>query len=486
MATRPIALPTAALAAVLALTGALALTGPSTSAEPAGARAAAPAGAAGIGDPYFPLDGNGGIDVLRYDVHDRYRFGDRHLSGWTTVTVRATESLSSFNLDLLLPVRSVTVDGRDAAFEKTHHELVVKRPVAVGETVRVVVRYAGRPSAYSYEGEGNWLAGEREVVAMNQPHMAPWWFPANDHPLDRAHIRISITVPKENQVIAGGRLVGREVHGRLATTTWRAREPMVPYLAFFAAGRFEVERGESLGRPWYSAVSKQLSPAQRQVAMGLMKKTPRLLRWLERQVGDYPFTTTGGLTTALPVGFALENQTRPTYPWLGDGPGAVKTVVHELAHQWFGDSVAVEGWTDIWLNEGWATYFEQYYSEQHGGPTTDAWLREAYQSDADDAFWSHEVADPCPGHEDCVSWIFAPFVYQRGGMALAALRNRIGDADFTTLTRQWALERAGSTGNTAQFQALAEQVSGQDLGGFFDAWVRSTTKPADTAANGLG
>ncbi|MDI6909065.1 M1 family metallopeptidase [Nocardioides sp.] len=472
---------------IAALTAAAALVGSSAASAPALGRAEAPPGAAGIGDPYFPLDGNGGIDVLRYDIHDRYRFGDRHLSGWTVVTLRATESLSSFNLDLLLPVRSVSVDGRDAGFEKSPHELVVKHPVDTGETVRVVVRYAGRPSAYSYAGESNWLASDHEVVAMNQPHMAPWWFPSNDHPLDRAHVRMSITVPKESQVIGNGRRVDREVRGGLATTTWEAREPMVPYLAFFAAGRFEIARGRLDGRPWYAAVSKLLSPAQRQVAMGLMERTPRLLRWLERQVGDYPFSTTGGLTTALPVGFALENQTRPTYPWMGDGPGAVSIVVHELAHQWFGDSVAVEGWTDIWLNEGWATYFEQYYAETHGGPTTDAWLREEYgTSSADDPFWGHQVADPCPGHEDCVSWIFAPFVYERGGLALAALRNRVGDADFATLTGRWVSEHAGGTGSTAQFQALAEQVSGQDLGGLFDAWVRSTTKPEDTAANGLG
>ena len=471
---------------IAALTAAVALVASSASSAPALGSAEAPHGSAGIGDPYFPLDGNGGIDVLRYDVHDRYRFAEGRLSGWTAVTLRATESLSSFNLDLLLPVRSVTIGDGDVDFDKSAHELVVNHPVDAGDTVRLVVRYAGKPSAYSYEGESNWLASDHEVVAMNQPHMAPWWFPANDHPLDRAHLQVSITVPKANRVVAGGRLVGRTVHGGLATTTWRADEPMVPYLAFFAAGRFQVERGRSDGRPWYSAVSKLLSPSEREAAMGLMRQTPRLLRWLERQVGDYPFSTTGGLTTALPVGFALENQTRPTYPWMGDGAGAVKTVVHELAHQWFGDSVAVEGWTDIWLNEGWATYFEQYYAERHGGPSTNAWLREEYQLEADDAFWGHQVADPCPAHEDCVSWIFAPFVYERGGMALAALRNRIGDTDFAALTRRWAVERAGGTGNTAQFEALAEQVSGQDLGGLFDAWLHSTTKPADTATNGLG
>lgn len=473
-----------------ALTAVVALAVPLVSSAPTSAsvsRAEAPHGSAGIGDPYFPLDGNGGIDVRAYDVHDRYRFSEGRLSGWTAVRLTATKSISGFNLDFLLPVSRVEVDGRRVHFGQRHHELSIDAPLADGESARVVVRYSGLPGRYSYDGESNWLADDHEVVAMNQPHMAPWWFPANDHPLDKSLMRISITVPSDKQVVANGRRVQRSVRGGLATTTWQADEPMVPYLAFFAAGSFEIARGRADGRRWVVAVSKGLGTASQRVAMGLMKRTPALVHWLEGVIGTYPFRQVGGLTTSLPVGFALENQTRPTYPFLGDSPGAVRTVVHELAHQWFGDSVAIEGWRDIWLNEGWATYVEDYYTETHGGPTTDELMRDAYGDiPAGDSFWNHEVADPCPDHDACVGPIFADFVYDRGGMALAALRNRIGDRDFSTLLRRWAADRAGGNGNTDQFQALAEKVSGQDLGSFFDAWVRSTTKPADTVANGLG
>ncbi|HEU5037055.1 MAG TPA: M1 family metallopeptidase [Nocardioides sp.] len=472
----------------LALTLAAGLTATSLAMAPtAYSGPADAAGTPGIGDPYFPLDGNGGIDVLSYDIHDRYRFGERRLSGWTALRLTATASVSAFNLDFLLPVSRVDVGGDRVPFDQGHHELTVDAPLEPGETARVVVHYSGLPERLSYAGEGNWLAGDHEVVAMNQPHMAPWWFPANDHPLDKADVRISITVPRDKRVVANGRLLGRQVRRGLATTTWQADEPMVPYLAFFAAGPYEIARGRTDGRPWYVAVSRSLPASSRGVAMSLMKRTPQVLRWLEGVIGDYPFSVTGGLTTALNPGFALENQTRPTYPWMGDGPGAVRTVVHELAHQWFGDSVAVAGWTDIWLNEGWATYFENYYTETHDGPSADELMRDEYGDiPADDAFWDHEVADPCPGHEDCVRWIFDSFVYERGGMALAALRNRIGDADFSTLMHRWVTEREGGNGDTGQFEALAATVSGQDLTGFFDAWLHSPSKPADTVANGLG
>ncbi|WP_051548679.1 M1 family metallopeptidase [Nocardioides sp. URHA0032] len=471
---------------VLALTVAAGLAVSSLAGSPA-SYAAAPHGAPGIGDPYFPLDGNGGIDVQSYDIHDRYRFASGRLSGWTALRLTATEALSGFDLDFLLPVSRVEVDGHRAPFDQTHHELSIDAPLADGESARVVVRYAGAPGHYSYAGESNWLADRHEVVAMNQPHMAPWWFPANDHPLDRSTVRMSITVPKQKQVVGNGRQVGRTVRRGLATTTWEAGEPMVPYLAFFAAGSYEIARGHAGGRPWYVAVSKGLGTTSRQVAMGLMKQTPTLLHWLEGVIGDYPFAEAGGLTTALPVGFALENQTRPTYPFMGDSPGAVRTVAHELAHQWFGDSVAVRGWTDIWLNEGWATYFENFYTETHGGPTTDELMRDEYGDiPAGDAFWNHEVADPCPDHEDCVGPIFASFVYDRGGMALAALRNRIGDQHFSELIHQWVTDHQGGNGDTTEFETLAESVSGADLTGFFDAWLHSDSKPADTAANGLG
>lgn len=452
---------------------------------PAAAELADDHGAAGIGDPYFPLDGNGGIDVLRYDVHDRYQFGEGRLSGWTKVTLRATETLSGFNLDFLLPVQSVRVAGEDVDFDQDRrHELAIHHAVETGEKVSLVVRYAGRPRLFSYAGERNWLADRHEVVSMNQPHMAPWWFPANDHPLDRARISISITVPKGKQVIANGHQVDREVDGALATTTWRAQEPMVPYLAFFAAGNFEVERG-STPSPWVVAVSERLPDSTREHAMTLLSRSAELQAWMEDALGaPYPFSTTGGLATSLDSGFALENQTRPTY-----APNSlnVATVVHELAHQWFGDHVAVEGWTDIWLNEGPATWFEAFYDEEHGGPTAQRWMRDTYdQIPAGNDFWHHRVADPCPSYENCVSRIFASFVYYRGAMTVQALRNVIGDEDFFEVLRRWVTDRGGETGATAQFEALAEEVSGEDLDGFFDAWVHSTSKPADTVANGLG
>ena len=439
-------------------------------------------GADGIGDAYFPLDGNGGIDVLRYRVHDRYRFGHRKLSGHTRITLRATEDLKSFNLDFLLPVNGVLVDGRPAVYDQAAdaHELVIRprTPLHAGSKVQVVVGYAGFPDRYRYLGERNWLASRTEVVAMNQPHMAPWWFPANDHPQDKARMDISVTVPRGNRVIANGRQVSRHERRGTVTYRWVADEPMVPYLAFFAAGKYAVAKGRHHGLPWLVAVSRDLPEGSRRDSMRMLEKTPQIVSWLERQVGAYPFSQTGGLVTSLSPGFALENQTRPTYPVLG--PGAAGLLVHELAHQWFGDSVAVHGWRDIWLNEGFASFLAIRYAETHGGPDAQQWLQSRWSgAGPDDSFWQLRIGDPG------ASAIFAIPVYDRGAMTLQALRHRVGDEAFWTTLRTWAADHAGGNASTEEFVGLAEQVSGQDLTGFFDAWLFTSARPAHTSDNGL-
>ncbi|WP_372735021.1 M1 family metallopeptidase [Nocardioides sp.] len=445
------------------------------------AHAANDRGSAGIGDSYFPLDGNGGIDVLHYDVRDGYNFATGRLWGKTKIRLRATENLARFNLDFLLPVRKVKVNGVSARFTRSRgHELRITVPerLEAGDPARVVVTYAGNPGRASYLGEHNWLADDSEVVTMNEPHMAAWWFPANDHPRDKASFDIRITVPRKMKVIANGRKISRKVKGRSATTHWRASEPMTSFLAFFAAGKFQVKQGTQAGRHYVVAVSKRLPRETRRANMALMLKSPAITNWLATQVGAYPFSSTGGVVTSLRPGFALENQTRPTYPgspYLGES-----LVVHELAHQWFGDSVALDRWRDIWLAEGFATFMEQRWSETHGGQSADEWLHAAYGGIAADAdFWKLSLDNPGPDR------LFDQAVYLRGAMALQALRNRVGESDFWAILRTWVSARKGGTGSVTQFRALAESVSGVDLDGLFEAWLHDRSKPANTAANGL-
>ncbi len=448
----------------------------------ASARTAPTAGGGNGPDPYWALDGNGSTDALRYDVRVGYDFARGRLSGRTIVTMRAQKDLASLNLDLLLPVSAVTVDGRRARFAKpNNHELSIRpaRSIRKGAIFKVVVTYAGRPGRYRYAGERNWLADGGEVVTMNQPHMAPWWFPSNDHPSDKAVFDIRVTTPRGKRVISNGSYVGRTVRGTKATTHWRMSDPMATYLAFFAAGRFQVETGRSAsGIRYVNAVSSRLPQAERTRAMRNLRRTGAITDWLQSWLGRYPFSSTGGLVTSLDVGFALENQTRPTYgSWIYPG-----VIVHEIAHQWFGDSVSVRRWRDIWINEGFATFAEVAYDAAHGGPSVRAWLDRAYDErcrQGGSAFWTLNLSNPGAAH------IFDEAVYDRGAMVLAALQNRIGAVALRDLLRTWAAAHHDGNATVAQFEALASARTGVDLRGFFHAWLRSGTVPAGTPANGL-
>jgi aminopeptidase N len=461
----------------------LALAGLWLGGAPAVAQQAPARGAVGIGDPYFPQDGNGGIDVLHYDVRDSYSFGSGRLSGRTRLDLRATQDLARFDLDFLLPVRSVRVNGQRARFHSTgDHELRIRpaKPVANGALLRVVVRYAGAPATETSHGESNWLANADEVVTMNEPHMATWWFPANDHPRDKASFDIRITVPRGTDVVANGVLVSERHRQGRTTVHWRAVEPMAPYLAFFAAGDFETRSGSCHGITNFVAVSKRRPVyARGEAAKQLADQTCTIITAFENVLGPYPFSAMGGLVTSLPVAFALENQTRPTYPATA-GPSR-GLVAHELAHQWFGDSVSVSAWRDVWLNEGFAEFLQTYYvTEVLGGRSMQDWLVDTYQAfSSEKGPWMLSIDDPGPTR------LFDGAVYLRGSMAVQALRHRIGDVAFWTLLRTWLSQRGHGNGSVADFEALATSVSGQVLTAFFDAWLSARVAPAKTADNGL-
>jgi len=440
------------------------------------------AGSDGAGDPYFPLDGNGGYDVHRYLIEDTYRPGSGRLTGRTTVVARATRALSSFSLDLVLEVSSVQVDGEPAAFGRpSRHELRVRHALGAGERFRVVVHYSGRPGSVRATGVSPFLDGYDEGYAMGEPQSGPWWFAANETPEDRARFDVRVRVPRGFQAVSSGDLVDRSRTARWSTFRWRVDRPVATYLAFFAGGRFALSQEDVGGLTYRYAVSERLDGQQQQQATTLLRRTPGVVAWLVEQLGAYPFPVSGGVVAGRPLSYALETAARPVYPFVGGpSPGTVSLLVHEQAHQWFGDSVGLRRWRDVWLHEGFASYAEWWYAESHGGRAVADRLAAEYAArPASAAFWTVRVSDP--GVDD----MWSAAIYVRGAMTLAALRERVGDAPFAALLRGWVARYDGETVTGKDFRAYAEDVTGQDLDDFFSAWLDARVRPAPTAANGL-
>ncbi|MGW2934773.1 M1 family metallopeptidase [Streptomyces sp. NPDC001156] len=437
-----------------------------------GPAVAGTAGASGAGDPYFPFEGNGGYDVRHYDLTLGYDTGTGHLDGKAVLRARATQRLTRFDLDLKgLKVTGVSVDHVKASFRRNGQELVItpRHALRAGQDFRVGVDYRGKPKPVT-DPDGSldgWIPTDDGAFVANEPQGAMTWFPANSHPLDKASYDITVTVPKGRTAVSNGVLLSRRTVGGHTIFHWRQAEPMAAYLATATVGKFDVQQYTTRdGIKVYNAVD----PREASVAAPVLKKLPSVLAWESKVFGPYPFRAAGAIVDKAPkVGYALETQTRPVYDRAPD----LSTLVHENAHQWFGDSVTLTRWQDIWLNEGFATYAEWLYSEQHGGKSAQQTFDALYARPASDGLWAFPPANPGSG-----AHIFDTPVYARGAMALHKLRTAVGDAIFFRILRTWAADHQGGHGTTAQFVRLSERLSGQDLDALFHTWIGMTGKPS--------
>ncbi|MSR63390.1 MAG: M1 family peptidase [Planctomycetes bacterium] len=444
----------------------LALVPPAWSQNPGGFTP----GAAGLGDPLYPLAGNGGYDVEHYALTLDYQPATNHLVGTAEIRARATQGLSRFDLDLRgFALTRLLVDGRAASFTRSGQELVVtpRKGIPAGKAFTVIIDYAGTPEVVtdpdaSIEG---WIPTRDGAFVVGEPQGSPAWYPVNDNPRDKASYDFRVTVPAGLTVMANGVLVSSATSGGRTTWVWHAAEPMAPYLSTVTLGVFDLSVTTLAGgTPSYVAVDPQLG------STAVLAKLPDILAFYSSIYGPYPFAAAGAIVDdARFVGYALETQTKPVFDRMPDEA----TLAHELSHQWFGDSVTLIQWPDLWLHEGFATWSEWIWSEHNGGQSAQGFFDQLYsRSGSVDAFWN-----PPPGNPGSPALLFSASVYLRGGMTLQALRQRVGDPTFFRILSDWAAENRHGNVDTPRFIALAERDAGLSLAHFFDVWLYQLGKP---------
>jgi hypothetical protein len=275
-------------------------------------------GASGIGDPYYPLDGNGGYDVAHYDLAVSYDPSSNRLSGVATITATATQNLSTFNLDFVgLHLTSTIVNGAPAAANRAGQELTLKPKSGItkGSTFTVVAAYDGIPATLEDFGASGFIHTDDGAIVAGEPHGASSWFPANDHPRDKASFTFHITAPAGLQAIANGKLLGSSTSAGRTTWNWDATEPMATYLATMAIGHFDVHTYSSGGISYYDAIdSALLTPLVPAVPV---QSGARLLF---SQVGDSTYKRLTR-TIAVPAGgatlsFDAHRDTEPSWDFL--------------------------------------------------------------------------------------------------------------------------------------------------------------------------
>ncbi|MCQ4045046.1 M1 family metallopeptidase [Streptantibioticus rubrisoli] len=433
----------------------------------------------GRGDRLYPAVGDPGYDATAYDIWFGYRGPGRPLDAVTRIRARAVTALDGLQLDFTgARVSSVLVDGRPARFARRGERLLVTpwRHIRAREPMSITITHTSDP--HGLPGDGGWIRTPDGLAMGNQPESAHRVFPCNDHPSDKARFTFRITAPNGVTVVANGlpRGAPRVTPGG-TTWTYRTAHPMATELAQVSIGRSAVLRHTG---PEGLPLRDVVAVADRDRLAATLALTAGQISWMEAQVGRYPFETYGILDVDTTTGYELETQTLSLFErriLLAPERLAAPLMVHELSHQWFGDSVTPATWSDLWLNEGHATWYEwRYRAEKKYGPTLEQQARSAYQRDAAIRRLAGPPARPVPATRGQLS-IFRDNVYSGGALALYALRQEIGDAAFRRLERAWVTVHRDGNASTADFIALACRIAGRDLSGFLRAWLYGTTTP---------
>jgi aminopeptidase N len=425
-------------------------------------------------DSVYPDVGDPGVDALHYTLDLTWDAKTETLSDTETLLFRATTSADHVQLDFAsqLTVSHVWLDGKAVSFEHPGKNLMVEQPVAANSRHVLQLTYAGIPEPVvaptdrpDFSTSGWTVAPDRTVWTMQEPYGAYSWYAVNDQPSDKAFYDVTIHAPQGQVGVFNGELLSRTTSGGQTVTRWHLPEPASSYLITIAIGRFtETKATGPHGLP-----ISYWTPTDRPRTARRLRYAPKAVRYLEGKLGRYPFPTLGILV--VPSDSAMETQSMLT---LGDTKYDLNrdVIVHEIAHQWYGDTVTPDDWSDLWMNEGMAMYLaEATWTGDHGKRSRTQILRGwAKLAPAVRAEYGP------PAHYNPGSFA-EENAYSIPALMWDTLRQRLGDRTFWSLATRWLHTHRFTSQDRDSLAAWWSRESGQDLTPVFHRWLLAREEP---------
>ncbi len=424
-------------------------------------------------DPVYPEHGDPRIDVLDYNLDLTWQPDSKALQGVATISLRAVQDADSFSLDLSHRLKASAVqagalpDGPFAAvpFQADGDRLTVTQPITTGQTYRVTVTYAGKPypvkaptSRVDMPRIGWHTTGKGWAWTMQEPYGAFTWYPVNDMPADKAMYTLRVDVPDTMVGISNGTMVRRHL-GHRTITKFTNQHPMPSYLVTLAIGPYrQYTQTGPHGLPmtyWY--------PKGQDVVLKPLKHLPSVMKWLESKLGRYPFESVGVVVTP-GSSSAMETPTMVTFGRENFRYGnrdVLETLMHELTHAWYGDTVTPTDWSDLWMNEGMAMFLESQYSVAKHWKPWKHWRREFYRNDP---YW-REIYGP-PGAYDAKEFAQVNVYYCTARM-LDKLRRQVGNKMFYSLVKAWPQSHLDKSSDRDAYIRWVNRRTGKNLSAFF-------------------
>ncbi|GAA3456236.1 M1 family metallopeptidase [Dactylosporangium matsuzakiense] len=430
-----------------------------------------------VADPVYPQYGNPQLDVLHYGLELAWKPDTRTLTGTATLDLRAADDLREVRLDFsgAYQIDGLTLGGATVTGSVAGSKLTVAAALHRDEQQALVVKYHGTPATVAMpshrpdvEPLGLTVTGDGALWTMQEPFGASTWYPANDQPSDKALYDIAVTVPDGWTAIAGGTPKGHDGN----VFKYASTVPVATYLTTLAVGKYTQE---TLAGPGGVPLTVWYRPGADDKALPYLRKSPQYVDWLAARFGPYPFDSGGVVMVPSESGMETQQMITMGLPDYGSDAnftsGFDADLLHEYAHQWFGDAVTTSNWNDLWLNEGWAEYAQFLYEYERDHQTMDSWEAWARTTDAG----LRKRLGP-PGKPRADSFAESN-VYICPALMLHQIHKKLGDAAFFALAKDWVQQQRGTAQDRAAFIAFVNKHTGQDFTQLINAWLDSPTTP---------